>query len=134
MGVSAISGLQDCYAQNWRELPRYYKAIEENSLPTMRGIRVSAEDKLRRAVINRLLCHCVVVKSEIEEEFGVGFDQHFAREIEELGGFERDALVRMSGDRIEVVGIGRIFIRNVAMVFDEYANRQQARQVYSSTL
>ena len=135
MGVSAIGGLGDTYAQNWRDLPRYYQAIDENDLPTMRGMRVSAEDKLRRAVINRLLCHCVVVKSEIDREFGVSFDEHFANEIEQLGGFERDALVRMSVDRIEVVGLGRIFIRNVAMVFDEYANRQHSRQqVFSKTL
>ncbi|HEV8487056.1 MAG TPA: oxygen-independent coproporphyrinogen III oxidase [Blastocatellia bacterium] len=134
MGVSAISGLEDVYAQNWRELPRYYQAIDENRLPTMRGMRVSAEDKLRRAVINRLLCHCVVVKSEIEREFGVRFDEHFAGEISQLADFERDEMVSMSADRIEVAGLGRIFIRNVAMVFDEYANRQQTRQVYSSTL
>ncbi len=135
MGVSAISGLEDVYAQNWRELPRYYQVIDENRWPTMRGIRVSAEDKLRRAVINRLLCHCVVVKSEIEREFGVSFDEHFAGEIEQLADFERDAMVRMSRDRIEVAGLGRIFIRNVAMVFDEYANWHKARQqAFSKTL
>jgi oxygen-independent coproporphyrinogen-3 oxidase len=98
-------------------------------------MRVSAEDELRRAVINRLLCHCVVVKSEIELEFGVNFDDHFAREIRQLAEFERDELVRMSADRIEVAGLGRIFIRNVAMVFDEYARKQQSRQqVFSKTL
>ena len=135
MGVSAISGLENIYAQNWREIPRYYQAIDENKLPTMRGMRISAEDRLRRAVINRLLCHCVIVKSEIEREFGVGFDAHFADEIRRLADFERDGLVRMTADRIEVAGLGRIFIRNIAMAFDEYANRPKARlQVFSQTL
>lgn len=135
MGVSAISGLDDVYAQNWRELPRYYEAIDENRLPVMRGMRISAEDKLRRSVISRLLCHCVVVKSEVENEYGVGFDEHFAGEIKQLAGFERDGLVRMSADRIEVAGLGRIFIRNVAMVFDEYAVKPKAaQQLFSKTL
>jgi oxygen-independent coproporphyrinogen-3 oxidase len=135
MGVSAISGLEDVYAQNWRELPRYYRALDENHLPTMRGIRVSADDKLRRAVINRLLCHCVVVKSEIEREFGVDFDERFAGEIKQLAAFERDGLVMTSVDRIEAVGVGRIFIRNVAMVFDVYAMQKQPRQqTFSKTL
>jgi oxygen-independent coproporphyrinogen-3 oxidase len=135
MGVSAISGLEDVYAQNWRELPRYYQALDENRLPTMRGIRVSPEDKLRRAVINRLLCHCVVVKSEIEREFGVNFNEKFAEEINQLEGFDRDGLVMMSADRIEVVGLGRIFIRNVAMAFDQYARQNKAaHQTFSKTL
>src|SRR6185436_14102410 len=61
MGVSSISAVEDAYAQNWRDLARYYEAISAGRWPTMRGVRVSEEDKLRRSVINRLLCHCVVV-------------------------------------------------------------------------
>ena len=138
MGVSAISGLEDVYAQNQRELPRYYEAIAAGCWPTMRGARVSQEDKLRRAVINRILCHTVLSKSEVEREFGVSFDQHFASELEQLGELERDGLVRLDGDRIEVAPLGRIFIRNVAMVFDEYLNsnvaRAEQKRAFSSTL
>jgi oxygen-independent coproporphyrinogen-3 oxidase len=102
----------------------------------MRGIQVSAEDKLRRAVINRILCHCVVVKNEIEREFGIDFDTHFASELRGLQELERDDLVRIDGERIEVAPLGRIFIRNVAMVFDAYLKQPEkaARQVFSKTL
>jgi oxygen-independent coproporphyrinogen-3 oxidase len=136
MGVSSISGLEDAYAQNWRDLPKYYEAIEAGLWPTMRGARVTAEDKLRRSVINRLLCHTVIVKSEVEREFGINFDEHFAAELAHLREFERDGLVRMSRDRIEVIGAGRIFIRNVAIVFDAYLNKPGTakRQVFSKTL
>jgi coproporphyrinogen III oxidase-like Fe-S oxidoreductase len=41
MGVSSISGIEDAYVQNWRELPHYYEAINQGSWPTMRGKRVS---------------------------------------------------------------------------------------------
>jgi oxygen-independent coproporphyrinogen III oxidase len=138
MGVSAISGLEDVYAQNQRELPRYYEAIASGRWPTMRGARVSREDKLRRAVINRILCHTVLLKSEVESEFSVSFDQHFASELERLVELERDGLVRLDGDRIEVAPLGRIFIRNVAMVFDAYLNsnvaRAEQKRAFSSTL
>ena len=136
MGVSSISGLEDAYAQNWRELPRYYEAIQAGRLPVMRGMRVSQEDKLRRAVINRLLCHCVLVKSEIAREFDIDFDAHFAPELSRLTELERDGLVVMDGDRIAVAPLGRIFIRNVAMVFDAYLNQPEMarRQVFSKTL
>jgi oxygen-independent coproporphyrinogen-3 oxidase len=102
----------------------------------MRGVRVSEEDRLRRSVINRILCHAVVLKSEVERDFGIEFDRHFAPELEQLKPMERDGLVRLDGDRIEVAGLGRIFIRNVAMTFDAYLKNagSQKRQVFSKTL
>jgi oxygen-independent coproporphyrinogen-3 oxidase len=136
MGVSSISGLEDAYAQNWRDLPRYYKSIDSGRWPTMRGMRVTDEDKLRRSVINRILCHTVVVKAEIERDFGIIFDDHFASELVHLRELERDGLVHLSGGRIEVAPLGRIFIRNIAMAFDAYLNKPEAErtQVFSKTL
>ena len=133
MGVSAISGLDGAYAQNWRDLPSYYQAIDQERWPAMRGVFVSREDKLRRTVINRLLCHTVLVKSEIESEFGIAFDQHFARELKALKDLERDSLVRLHEDSIEVAPLGRVFIRNVAMVFDAYLDGG-GRRGFSQTL
>ena len=136
MGVSSISGLEDAYVQNWRDLPQYYESIDAGRWPTMRGMRVSDEDKLRRSVINRILCHTVLVKSEIERDFGIDFDEHFATELAQLRELERDGLVRFEDGRIEVAPLGRIFIRNVAMAFDAYLNKPEAarKQVFSKTL
>jgi oxygen-independent coproporphyrinogen III oxidase len=136
MGVSSISGLEDIYAQNCRDLDGYYKSIEAGRLPVMRGMQVSTEDKLRRSVINRILCHTMLVKSEIEQDFGISFDEHFAQEIVDLHLLERDGLVQMTNTRIEVTPLGRIFMRNVAMVFDEYLKKERsaATQVFSRTL
>jgi oxygen-independent coproporphyrinogen-3 oxidase len=136
LGVSSISGLSDVYAQNWRDLKDYYLAIDEGRWPTMRGVRVTVEDSLRRSVINRILCHTVVIKSEVERDFGIEFDRHFAPEIDQLKALERDGLVKLDDDRIEVAGLGRIFVRNVAMVFDAYLKRAESRksQVFSKTL
>jgi oxygen-independent coproporphyrinogen-3 oxidase len=102
----------------------------------MRGMRVSDEDQLRRSLINRILCHTVVMKSEVERDFGIDFDEHFAPELVRLRELERDGLVRIDDGRIEVAPLGRIFIRNIAMAFDEYLNRpeSQPRQVFSRTL
>lgn len=136
MGVSSISGLEDVYAQNWRDLPQYYESIAAGRWPTMRGMRVSAEDKLRRSVINRILCHTVLVKSEIEHDFEIDFDEHFATELANLRELERDGLVRFDDGRIEVAPLGRIFIRNVAMAFDAYLNKPEVarNQMFSKTL
>jgi oxygen-independent coproporphyrinogen-3 oxidase len=136
LGVSAISSLENVYAQNRRELPSYYEAIDNGHSPVMRGLRVTPEDKLRRAVINRILCHGALPKAEVEEEFGIEFDSHFAPEIVRLRELEQDQLLRLDREAITVTTLGRIFMRNVAMVFDARLNLadQTRRQTFSRTL
>ena len=136
MGVTAISGIQDAYAQNQRELAAWEKAVASGGLATMRGYRLSHEDALRRAVISRLLCHTVVIKDEISREFGVAFDEFFADELRRLAPFHEDGLVLLERDAIRTTWLGRIFIRNLAMIFDPYLEKQQlaAKPLFSKTL
>ena len=136
MGVSAISAIGDAYAQNVRDIAGYGARIAERGIATMRGYRLSADDRLRRTVINRLLCHTVVRKSEIEAEFGIHFDETFAPELERLASFADDGLVVLAPGELRVTGPGRVFIRNVAMVFDPYLERQQieGQPLFSKTL
>ncbi|MBL8152274.1 MAG: coproporphyrinogen III oxidase, partial [Blastocatellia bacterium] len=111
----------------------YYKAIETHQLATMRGKLVSAEDDLRRSVIGRILCHLSLIKSEVEENFGIDFDNYFSQEVKNLKELEEDGLVRLSKENIEVTPLGRLFIRNIAMVFDNYL-RQAEQKRFSKTI
>ncbi len=136
MGVSAISGIGNAYAQNYREVGAYTEAVERRGIATMRGYRLSTDDVLRRTVINRLLCHAVIRKDEIAETFGVDFDSYFAAENARLAAFVEDGLVEISPGEIRVTMLGRIFIRNVAMLFDPYLEKQHLaeRPLFSKTL
>jgi oxygen-independent coproporphyrinogen-3 oxidase len=134
LGVSSISGLERAYAQNFRDLKTYYEATEQRRLPTMRGIRLNDDDVLRRAVISKILCHCVLHKPEIEAEFAIRFDEYFHEEIGRLKTLADDGLVVLSGDTISVTSLGRIFIRNVGMVFDHYLQKPKDKPVFSKTL
>jgi oxygen-independent coproporphyrinogen-3 oxidase len=133
-GVSSISGVGSIYAQNHRDLKEYYAAIERKTLPTMRGIRLEEDDIIRRSVISKLLCHCILNKGEIESEFGIRFDEYFADELARLAPLQEDGLVRMEPGSISVTQLGRIFIRNVGMVFDKYLRTPTGKQVFSRTL
>jgi oxygen-independent coproporphyrinogen III oxidase len=134
VGVSSISSVGNAYAQNFRDLKDYYAAIDQNSLPTMRGIRLTEDDIIRRSVISRLLCHCVLHKRDVESEFHIEFDKYFEDEIARLHLLEEDGLVEMNDGTISVTMLGRIFIRNTGMVFDKYLRKPKSGPVFSKTL
>jgi oxygen-independent coproporphyrinogen III oxidase len=136
MGITAISGVQETYAQNYRDIPSWEKAVNEHGVATMRGYRLSQDDVIRRDVISRLLCHTVIVKDEIARKFGIDFDEYFAPELERLKAPQEDRLVVLSDSEIRTAWLGRIFIRNLAMVFDPYLEKQQlaAKPLFSKTL
>ena len=134
LGVSSISGIGRAYAQNFRGIEDYYAAVGRQVLPTMRGIRLTDDDVVRREVISRILCHCVLHKSEIDTEFNLSFDEYFQAELSALRPLEDDGLVELSQDRISVTPLGRIFIRNVGMVFDKYLRIPREKPVFSRTL
>jgi len=136
MGVTAISGFSGAYAQNFRELPAWEKAVHTRGIATMRGYLLSDEDRLRREVIGRLLCHTVVPKADINEAFGIDFDEHFADELLRLEVPREDGLLIVDKNEIRTTWLGRIFIRNLAMLFDSYLEKQtlDGKPLFSKTL
>jgi oxygen-independent coproporphyrinogen-3 oxidase len=76
----------------------------------------------------RLMSHSELVKAEIEQKYGIHFDSYFAPELEALKPLEADQLVRLSDDKIYITTMGRLVVRNIALVFDAYAsNRAETR-------
>ncbi len=136
MGITAISGIQNAYAQNQRDIPSWEKAVNERGIATMRGYHLSEDDRLRRTVISRLLCHTIVLKDEISKEFNIDFDDYFADELSRLAAFCEDGLILLAPNEIRTTALGRIFIRNAAMLFDPYLEKQHlnAKPLFSKTL
>ncbi len=128
LGATAISQVGDSYAQNVRELEEYYDCLDQGRLPVFRGLELTADDKLRRAVITELICHFHLDFSRVETDFGIDFKEYFQGELEDCLQLERDGLVALSGDGIQVQPAGRLLIRNVCMVFDRYLREGQERR------
>lgn len=119
MGVSAISQVYDVYSQNSKDLSAYQAALEGGQLPVVRGIRLTEDDKLRRALIQRLTCDFAITFSEFESLWpGLEFNTYFSRELEKLKAMERDSLVTVDENGITVQPRGRLLVRNICMVFD----------------
>jgi oxygen-independent coproporphyrinogen-3 oxidase len=137
IGVSAIGSIDDMYVQNTKDYADYHRAMEEARFSTVKGHRLTSTDFLRRDVITRLLCHCVIDKREIERAWGLSsFDETFASAVARLPEFVLDGMVALTPDEIRVTSLGRIFIRNVAMLFDEYFEKKAptAPKIFSRTL
>jgi oxygen-independent coproporphyrinogen-3 oxidase len=117
-GMSAISQIPDAYWQNEKDLLKYYAALDAGKVPLSRGYIVNDEDKIRRDTIMRVMCDLGLDYSTMSQRLGIDFVAHFEREIESLAGFEADGLVTRSKAGLEVTDMGRLFIRNIAMCFD----------------
>lgn len=119
-GVSGISAINGTYSQNEKSVAKYYERIERGELPVVRGIRLTSDDSLRRAVIQKLICHFELSKSEFEKAHHLDFDDYFAKECHKLAAFEQAGMVEIDARSIRVTTKGRLFIRNICMVFDRY--------------
>lgn len=133
-GMSAIGSVGQAYIQNRRELPLWSDAVRRDGTATFRGFRLSDDDRLRQAVISNLLCHGVVVKSEIETRFGISFDETFADALARLAPCAGDGLVELSQSEIRATDVGRVFLRNLAMPFDAYLETAPEKPIFSRTL
>jgi len=120
LGVSAISYLGTTYAQHTRDIAAYQEALSEGRLPVMRGFTLSHEDTLRRRVIQDIMCQGVMDFEQLEAEFGIQVGQHFARELNNVTELVADGLIMLGTNKLQVTPKGRLFLRNIAMVFDEY--------------
>jgi oxygen-independent coproporphyrinogen-3 oxidase len=117
LGTSSISRLPKGYAQNASSTVEYRQAVLVGRLATARGIALTDEDRLRGAVIERLMCDLAVDLDEVCRDHHVD-PSHFATEIEQIDRLAADRLVVRKGMRMEVPESARPLIRTLCAVFD----------------
>jgi len=129
LGPSAISKIGACYSQNTRSLRDYIDTLKQGALPTARGVELTRDDLLRRAVISAIMCQNLVDKRAIEITYLINFDEYFSRELTELEELKNQGWVILSNNEISVTADGvSSALRQVAVVFDLYAQRRKDRQ------
>jgi len=128
MGITAIGKVGDTYSQNVKTLDEYSAVLDAGRLPVFRGIVLSDDDKLRRAVITQLICHFELNFARIEQAFGIRFRDHFAAELAEFKSMQADGLLDLTEHSLLVRPAGKLLIRNICMVFDTYLRASQKQQ------
>ncbi|NTV87736.1 MAG: oxygen-independent coproporphyrinogen III oxidase, partial [Burkholderiaceae bacterium] len=134
LGVSSIGRVGATYSQNAKTLAEYYDLLDQGRLPVVRGLAVSRDDLVRRAVIMALMCQGQVQFESIDLAYLVDFKTYFAKEIEALGNLASQGLVELNEAGIQVTADGWFFVRAIAMVFDRYLQTDRTRATFSKIL
>jgi oxygen-independent coproporphyrinogen-3 oxidase len=131
LGVSAIGQMGDCYSQNAKTLPEYYEAIGEGRLPVVRGLLLTPEDELRRALIMALMCQGRLDYAAVERAHGIDMRVRFADELARLETLAGQGLVSLDEQGVRITPTGWFFVRAAAMVFDQHLQLARDAQRFS---
>ena len=126
-GATSISMLEDAYAQNHKELKDYYQTLAAGALPISKGIKLTQNDIIRRDVIMGIMSHFQLHKQDIENKYHINFDEYFSDELEALKPLEADSLVSLSKNHIHITDIGRLLVRNIAVIFDTHTRMRETK-------
>lgn len=131
-GTSSISKVGDSYFQNHKTQETYYAPLDHNQLPIARGIALYADDILRRDLIQQLMCHFALDFKAVESQYSIDFKSYFAKELRALNEMQSAGLLEFNHSEMRILPAGRMLVRVVAMVFDQYL--QQSRARYSKVI
>jgi oxygen-independent coproporphyrinogen-3 oxidase len=131
LGVSAIGRVGAHYIQNAKTLAEYHDALHRHELPVARGLVLSRDDLVRRAVIMAIMCQGRVDFESIDLAYLLDFRQYFAAELRLLEPLVESGLVHMESDGFRVTPVGWYFVRAVAMVFDRHLQADRTVERFS---
>jgi len=134
LGMSGISQGDDLYYQNEKDIGRYYEALDKGELPVHKVLQLTDEDRLRRKVIMQIMCRGEMNYSQFLRETGVDFREKFSTELERMKALGKDGLVEQFIGGFRITDSGRLFLRNVSMLFDGYIGERQHKSAYSKTV
>ncbi|MCX7266476.1 MAG: oxygen-independent coproporphyrinogen III oxidase, partial [Burkholderiales bacterium] len=134
LGVSAIGRIGATYSQNAKTMEEYVDMLDQGEFPVVRGLSLSRDDLIRRAVIMAIMCQGHLEYAAVQEAWLIDVKTYFATEIEKLKDLQTQGLVELTDSGIQVTPMGWYFVRGVAMVFDRYLQADRNRTRFSKII
>jgi oxygen-independent coproporphyrinogen-3 oxidase len=134
LGVSSIGRIGATYSQNAKTMEEYCDLLDHGRFPVVRGLALSRDDLVRRAVIMSLMCQGQVQFESINLAYLVDCKAYFAKELADLQTLVDQGLAVMDDAGIQVTADGWFFVRAVAMVFDRYLQSDRTRARFSKII
>jgi oxygen-independent coproporphyrinogen-3 oxidase len=134
LGVSAIGRVGTTYSQNAKNIEEYYDYLSQGRFPIVRGLALSRDDLVRRAVIMAIMCQGELQYESIELAYMLDFKSYFASELELLKEQEAIGMVELNDNGLQVTDTGWFFVRAIAMLFDRYLQTDRNRARFSKII
>lgn len=134
LGVSAIGRVGATYSQNAKTIEEYFDYLNQGRFPVVRGLALSRDDLIRRAVIMAIMCQGALQYESIELAYVIDFKTYFANELELLKEQEAIGMVELDDTGLQVTDTGWFFVRAVAMLFDKYLQTDRNRARFSKII
>lgn len=131
LGVSSIGRVGATYSQNAKTIPEYHDALAQGQFPIVRGLALTRDDLLRRAVIMAIMCQGRVDFESVELAHLINFKAVFGAELARLAPLQEMGLVEVNDHSIQVTATGWFFVRAVAMTFDRHLQADVVRERFS---
>ncbi|SEH72596.1 oxygen-independent coproporphyrinogen-3 oxidase [Paenimyroides aquimaris] len=129
LGASAIADCETAFAQNEKNITAYLKRIENNELPVVKGHILLGEDVILRHAISDIICK---FKTNLSNVYSIIPEDVLMKRLSE---FLKDDLIIINNDQLTVTDLGKTFVRNICMAFDEYLIKNQPKtQLFSMTI
>ncbi len=134
LGVSAIGRVGATFSQNAKSLEEYYDLLNQGRFPVVRGMALTRDDLVRRAVIMAIMCQGELHYESIELAYLINFKEYFATELEALKELEKNGMVMLEESSLQVTDFGWFFVRAVGMIFDRYLQTDRNRARFSKII
>jgi oxygen-independent coproporphyrinogen-3 oxidase len=135
VGMSSISYVSDNFAQNRSDIDSYTQAIDGGRFTIYRGMKLTQDDLIRQYAIMEIMCNFRLDFRVVDSLFGIISNDYFAPELLALAPLIDDGLLIAETGGLAVTPSGRLFVRNMAMVFDTYLRKEgKAKAQFSRTI
>lgn len=134
LGVSAIGRVGATFSQNAKSLEEYYDLLNQGRFPVVRGMALTRDDLVRRAVIMAIMCQGELHYESIELAYLINFKEYFATELEALKELEKNGMVMLEESSLQVTDFGWFFVRAVGMIFDRHLQTDRNRARFSKII
>ena len=134
LGVSSIGYLSNSFSQNTKDLKTYYTNLDKGFFPVEKGYVLSKKDLINQWVISSLMCQFQIDKKKFKAAFKEEFDTYFNSKSVFLDSCENEHLIKHQKHMILVTELGRLFVRNICMRFDEYLSKNKKISQFSRTV
>jgi oxygen-independent coproporphyrinogen-3 oxidase len=120
--------------QRHKDIKTYYESLDRDEIPVTKMYVLTKDDAIRRDVIMQLMCGQKLLWADIDKEYDIDSRACFSREMERLHELVCDGLVTRDSKGINVTEAGRLFVRNIAMIFDAYLPENIEQHSFSKTV